>query len=69
MVVCPSHVPLLWHTLMEDPIKLYPSLHTNKVVELNVVVIKERLPLAGAGNWLQSTTIQNNIIKKLYNNN
>lgn len=60
MVVCPSHNPFVWHTLLKDPVKLYLSLHENMLVEPKVVVVNARLPLAGAGNWPQSTTtIQN----------
>ena len=55
MVEKPFHVPLGWHVLMVDPLRLNPGSQLNLTPLGNTVELPEEEPFMGTGKGPQST--------------
>ena len=51
----PLHVPLGWHVLMVDPLRMNPGSQLKSTLLGNTVELPEKEPFMGASNGPQST--------------
>ena len=55
MVVIPLHVPLAWHVLMVDPLRMNPGSHLSSILLGNTVKSPEEEPFTGTDKGPHST--------------
>lgn len=59
-VLNPVHVPLAWHVLMTDPLRINPGSQSNWTLLGNTVMLPEEEPFMGTDNGPQSTAKSRN---------